>query len=123
MAVRFQGRTLIIDGRHLKLEQWIERAIEFEDRVLVLFDDERYPDGDPRAVRNVVAVDKNGEILWRIRNSSKLFPDVDDVETPYTGLELEFQDGKRVVVAFEPIGMCYEVNIDDGTLSNPLPCK
>lgn len=73
MTTSFQGNTLTIDGQSIQLAWPVLDAIEEGDRVYVLFDPDSYlldqnykkmrRKGAP-AIRNLVALMKNGTKLW-----------------------------------------------------------
>jgi hypothetical protein len=123
MSVTFHGDTLTVDGREFRLEAEIETAIEANDRIYVLFNDETYPEHDWRARRNVVALRRDGSEIWRIGTSEHLFPQVKRRSLPFMDLTLEFRGNETVLEVWEAIGMLYDVDPDTGELSNPVQSK
>ena len=119
MTVSFEGKTLTIDDMDHEMEQPIRDTIELEDRIVVLLDDEAYPDGDPNEERNVLAVSKSGEMLWRIvrapmRRGGEKSTDMN----PYTGIWFR-DDGKSVLVG-DWGGCDYDLDTDTGEVSNAI---
>jgi hypothetical protein len=123
VSVTFHGDALNVDGREFRLEAEIETALEVNDRIYVLFNDETYRRGDWRARRNIIALRRDGTEIWRVGRSGDLFPDVDDEDVPFTGMSLKSMDDGAVLEVWEPIGMLYDVNLETGELSNPVPTK
>ena len=82
MTVSFEGNRLIIDGNTVEFEQPIEDMVERRDRVIVVLDDEEYAPGDPTGDRNVVAVDRNGTLLWRIAPSMSTPGEAGEIDGP-----------------------------------------
>ena len=73
MAVSFSGKNLTVNGRTIKLAWPILAAVEHGAKTFVLLDPDMYL-ADPQykarcargapAIRNLIALDDNGAILW-----------------------------------------------------------
>ena len=119
MTIAFHGKTLTIDGTDHEMEQPVLKAIELEGRVIVQLDWETYPLGDRNGERNIIAVSKSGEMLWRIvrgpiRRGGEKGPDLN----PYTGMGYA-EDGRTLMV-YDVGGCEYDLDSDTGEVSNPV---
>lgn len=123
MGKRFISNRLAVTEGEVTLEAPIRDVIALGDRQIVLFADEKYEKGDPNAVRNIVAVDDRGEIIWRVESSGPVTNTPNDPDTPFVGWEWKTIDGKKKLVVYEMIGMCYELDTNTGKLSNPKISK
>ena len=126
MSVSFEGRKLAIDDREFEMELPIRKAIENDSGVIIVVFKELkgiepiLGRDDPRIDRNVVGVDFNGQIVWRIEQSKRANGREKDGAIEYMinpWLFLQTQpDGKVTVGDFE--GMRYTVDPKTGELSD-----
>ncbi len=123
MAVSFEDNRLTIDGNTVELEQPIEDMVERRDRVIVVLDDEEYAPGDPTGDRNVVAVDRNGTMLWRIVPSMSPTPGEPGRTEPFIAVDIKNRDGEEKVVVYDGMGSRYDLDTETGKLSNPVLTK
>lgn len=120
MKASFQGNTLTVDGRAVTLPHAIEEILALSDRVIVLLDPEDYADDDLAMNHNLLAVGKNGEILWWVKRAHE-FLEEDDGEkhfSAFTTIELA-KDGKTLRT-FEWDGVWHDLDPRAGQLSNAL---
>ncbi len=123
MAVSFEDNRLTIGRETIELEQPIEDMVELPGRVIVLFDDEEYAAGEPGRDRNVIAVDRNGAMLWRIAPSMSSTPSEPGRTAPFVGVDIENRGGEEVVIVYDIMGSCYDLDSETGKLSNPVLTK
>ncbi len=123
MSVSFAENRLMIDGRTVKLEKPVEDMVERRDRVIVLLDNEKYAPDDPNGDRNVIAVDRDGAMLWRIAPSGSIASGGQGRTSPFVGVDVENRGGGEVVVVYDGMGACYDLDAENGKLSNPVLTK
>lgn len=123
MAVSFEQNRLTIDSGTIELEKSIQDVKERPGRVIVLFDDEEYASGEPGRDRNVIAVDRNGAMLWRIAPSMSSTPSEPGRTAPFVGVDIENRGGEEVVIVYDIMGSCYDLDSETGKLSNPVLTK
>ncbi len=68
MKVTHSDSVLTINGREFAFEQRIQQVLVLADRVIVRFRGKSFADDDPLKGRNIIALDENGEMLWRIQD-------------------------------------------------------
>ncbi|AXR59369.1 hypothetical protein [Leptospira mayottensis] len=92
------------------MKEYIQKTIKLEngDRV-ILYDSDKIKGKIPvfEFNRNVIKVDKNDVILWRIK-----VPGKDDWEAPF--LKIKLRQGK--LIAYHWAGGEFEVNLEDGSI-------
>ncbi len=119
MKVTHSGKSLTINGRTLTFDQRVDEVVVLSDRVIVelLVDD--FDEDDPLKGRNIIALDENGKMLWRIqdRGITRTTKDGREIPESYTGLGLE-DDG--VVRVSTPFGFDYDLDSETGGISNPV---
>ena len=119
MTVSFDGKTLTIDGKDHEMEQPVRDAIELEDRVLIRLDNFSYPDGDRNEERNIIAVSKSGEMLWRIvRAPLRRGGERSRHMNPYIGMG--YDEGDSTLRVADGDGCDYDLDTDTGEVSNAL---
>ena len=123
MTVSFEENRLTIDGETAELEKPIQDVKEQSGRVIVLFDDEEYAAGEPGRDRNLIAVDRNGALLWRIAPSMSSTPSEPGRTAPFVGVDIENRGGEEVVIVYDIMGACYDLDPETGKLSNPVLTK
>ena len=113
METKFDKNRITIDGVEHAIDLPIRVAIPLSDRVILLLDEEDLSEDDPRYERNVIALGKDGEMLWRIEDVGfKGNP------CPYSGLGFD-EDGVTILV-YDWGGACYNLDPETGKLSNLL---
>ena len=123
MSTSFKENRLTVDGRTVKLERPILQVEERPGRVIVLLDDEEYAPDDPTGDRNVIAVDRDGAMLWRIAPSGSIASGGPGRTSPFVALEIENRGGGEVVIVYDVAGACYDLDSETGKLSNPVLTK
>ncbi len=119
MKATVSGKTLTINGRELTFEQEIYQSVELPDRVIVLLHPGDFAKDDPLKGCNIIALDEDGEMLWRIQDRGVTLTTKDgkEISESYTGLGLA-KDEKTVRVS-TPFGFLYELDPETGQISNP----
>ncbi len=123
MTVSFDENRLTIDGKTVELEKPIYTIKEISDRVIVVFDEEDYAAEDPNGDRNVIAVDRNGAMLWRIQNSVSPTRGRPGRTIPFSGVGVRQKEEVDMLIGYDAAGMCYEIDPETGKLSNPRISK
>ncbi len=123
MSASFKENRLTVDGRTVKLERPILQVEERPGRVIVLLDDEEYAPDDPTGDRNVIAVDRDGAMLWRITPSGSIASGGPGRTSPFVALEIENRGGGEAVIVYDVAGACYDLDPETGKLSNPVLTK
>jgi len=119
MAVSHRENNLKIDGRKFKFDDLIQKIVEYPDRIIILFGYENFESEQQFAGRNLIAVGRDGNILWRVADSNELFPDSETSIEPFVGFGKTKINDREALVAYQMFGMCYEVDPQTGALSNP----
>ena len=123
MAESFEQNRLTIDGKIVELEKPIREIVEFPDRVIVLFSPDTYTGEEPGIDRNVIVVDRKGAMLWRIERSMSPTPGESGRTSPFVGVGIENIDGEDVLLVYDGLGSCYDLDVGTGKLSNPVLTK
>ncbi len=123
MAVSFEENRLTIDGETVELEKPIRQIVEFDIRIIVLFNPDAYTGEEPGIDRNVVAVGRDSAMLWRIEPSGSIASGGPGRTSPFVALEIENRGGGEVVIVYDGMGACYDLDSETGKLSNPVLTK
>ena len=123
MAVSFEDNRLTIDGSTVELEKPIKNLIERRDQVIVVFRYGAYDEDDLSGDRNVVAVGRNGAMLWRVAPSGSIASGGPGRTSQFVGVDIENRDGEEVIVVYDGMGACYDLDPETGKLSNPVLTK
>ena len=71
MTVSFKENRLTIDGETVELEKPIRQIVEFDNRIIVLFNPDVYTGEEPEIDRNVVAVGGSVRLLPRSQKTDQ----------------------------------------------------
>ncbi len=123
MTVSFEENRLTIDGETVELEKPIRQIVEFDNRIIVLFNPDEYTGEEPGIDRNVVAVGRDSAMLWRIERSGSIASGGPGRTSPFVALEIENRGGGEVVIVYDVAGACYDLDPETGKLSNPVLTK
>jgi len=104
--------TLVVGGKELVFDQRVRMVIELDDRIIIHLNTGDFDHGDPLVGRNIVCYDKNGEFLWRIKDTGMLTGINDDV--PQSFLNLVLRDDGRILAGNVDAFFC--IRPSDGTL-------
>ena len=120
LVASFTGNTLSIDDRHVEFEAPIDKIIKVGGAVLVLLNYDFISKSDPNFERNVAAVDAEGTILWRIerRVGPTIGPNHTAILNPYVGMG--WDDKKEKIVVYDMGGLCFDLDVETGRISNPV---
>lgn len=122
MIERKGRQELAIDGYRVAFDRPVVAFIELHDRIIVLLDPDAYATDDPLLERNVVAVSRQGEFIWRIQKSVGGYED-DDAKTPsFYGALYRSDDGVGIKV-HESGGFEHDLDPRNGHLSNKVFTK
>ena len=124
MQIDFEGRRLTLGNKTLELEARIREVDQYKNLLFVRLDYENYKQDDPNGERNVVALNADGNIVWRIQQapSAPVFRGKRRF-TPYIGIELETGNVDRPVVAHDGSGLSWKLNPETGEVSDPIYTK
>ena len=119
MNVTFEDREITIGTKTLELECPIKKIIPLRDQILILFRTEEYGKDDSRYQQNVVGLDYEGREVWRIRKSTVERPGPDGKmrRSPFVGIGYGSND--TIIVVYDYLGTCYELDPATGDISNP----
>ena len=112
--------TVKVAGKSLVFEAPIADTIKIKDQLLILLNFGTVSEDHPMFERNVILVARDGIILWRIEASTGLRGDIDGgrVHNEYVGLE--WRNSANVLVAYDMRGLCFDVDLATGKISNPV---
>ena len=113
MKVEVAGNQLRINGLARKFEQRIVKTVEIGDKVMVLLNSDDFKDGDELVGRNIVAVNKEGEIDWRIEYHGFKVRNRKDVEVPQAFFSLWLDEDGKTLRASIPVAK-FEVDPETG---------
>tara|TARA_R110002110_G_scaffold68574_4_gene185525 strand:- start:248 stop:622 length:375 start_codon:yes stop_codon:yes gene_type:complete len=112
--------TLEIDGRVVRFPQRIFRFVEYQDIIVVGLKVADFDIADPMVGRNILALDRQGNLLWRVEEHGYEYyhSRVDAyVPQPFIGLGVSSETGK-----LEGVLPYVYVTIDEktGGVSDPV---
>ena len=120
-SVRSNANILYGDGQRIVLEKKIWSHFALGDRVIICFVGIDYDADDPRMAQNIVCIDRNGIEKWRIepaKGTEYSGKHGQDVPVSYAGVRIERPSG--IVKCSVPPGVEFDLDIDAGTVSNPV---
>ncbi|MCG8542646.1 MAG: hypothetical protein MJE12_00415 [Alphaproteobacteria bacterium] len=122
MKIRIDGEVLEMDGTKVEMEVPILKVDQFESLFLVRLDDRAFDVGDPNAERNIVALDSNGTLRWRIQKtpSAPLNADGQHAWNAFVGVDTNTGNQDRLIEAYDRTGSCWNVNPETGEISDPI---
>lgn len=103
-------KTFTIGGKELEFNQRINVAIELDDRVIIHLKTGDFDFGDPLVGRNILCFGKNGEMLWRIRDTEMT---IGKNDVPQSFLDIELDDEGKFYA--DNVDASFVVNLEDGT--------
>lgn len=120
-AIQFrQFSRLTINDLSLEFDTKIISTVPVGSGAIVLFDAYDCEEADQNYERNVFALDKRGEILWRIERSwgeREILSDGTVIRNPYRWIELS--EKKDSIQADTWRSMRYDLDPETGKISNP----
>jgi len=124
MKISFDGNQITLGATKVDLEARIEEADQHDDLVLVRLSYDDYADDDPNGERNVIALDADGKLVWRIdRTPAAMVRDGKRVTTSYVGIDPSSKRNGRPVEAYDSSGGCWRLNPKTGEVSDPIVTK
>ena len=122
MKVAHTGNEITINGHKVTFPQEIEEVVVLEDRVILRLLTDDFEEGDPLEGQNILALDAEGKLLWRIEGPIYTNLNEQDEKVPggYSGLA-KSDDGQ--IFAFIPIGYVLDLDSNTGKVSNPVFVK
>ena len=106
---------LTISGKRVDFPQRIKKFVTLENLVIVLLKVSDFEEGDPMVGRNIVALNEDGEIVWRIEDHGFRITDWRDVEAPEAFFGLWLEDDGKTLKAGIPHAI-FEVDPETGSL-------
>ncbi len=112
--------ALEIDGRIVRFPQRIFRFVEYRDIIVVGLKVADFDIADPMVGRNILALDRQGKLLWRVEDHGFEYQDPDAdrlLPQPFIGLGVNSETGKM-----EGVLPYVYVTIDEktGGVSDPV---
>ena len=95
---KIEDNILIIDGKRIDMKHLIKTCLEYNGMYIVLFG------GNNLYPNNVVAVDSNGDELWKINDILK-------IEKPSANTVIK-KKSEKILAVLSSVGMVYEINIE-----------
>lgn len=121
MNVSFERNRLTLGNKTLELEVRIREVDKYKDLVFVRLAHEDYADDDPNGERNILAIDTEGRVRWRIQKTPAA-PIVRGkrVFNPYIGIDPNPKRENRLVEAYDGSGLCWKVDPETGEVSDSI---
>lgn len=124
MKISFEGKTLRLGDRTIEFEARVAKLNRYGDLLFVRLDDDDYSEQDEFRERNIVAVDADGNIRWRIdRPPSAPTRRGKRWSSAYVGIDPDTGKEDRPVVAYDIHGACWKVDPETGKVSDPIFTK
>ena len=101
-----------LGGRRIELDKRVEESIDLGDKVIVLFYVNDYEVGDMMVGRNIVALDGEGEQMWRVADHGLRRRGAPEVPDAYFDIHID-EDGR--LWGGLP-GLYAEIDLDTGEL-------
>ena len=112
--------SLNIEGKIVRLPQRIARFVEYQDIIVVCLGNENIDVADPMFGRNILALDRQGNLLWRVEEHGYEYyhSRVDGyVPQPFIGLGVNSKINKlRGVLPY----VCLTIDEKTGAVSDPV---
>jgi len=110
----FLGNKLMISGQDGMIEREFQRDIkeevECQDKIFIRI---KYVKGDRN--NNILCLNEKGEILWQIQDPDELSKSGKKTDSPFVGLYIR----NGVIRAANWNSFDYDINLENGKLSNP----
>lgn len=104
-SIEVQNSELMIDGSTVTFSNPIAEVLEFEDCIVVRL---KLTGDDFQDIhQNVIAVDRNGSICWKIEKAP---------EEGYYDSYAEIFDKDGELWAYNLSGMSYKIDLEDGSI-------
>lgn len=124
MIFSFEDKKLILNNKTVEMEVAIQDVDQFGGLLIVTLDYELYPERDPHAEQNIVALDSVGEIKWRIQRTPSAPTLKGEREfNPYVGIDVRPVRDDGLLEAYDGSGLCWSVDPETGNVSNPIVTK
>ncbi len=95
---KIEENILIIDGKRINMKYLIKTCLEYNGMYVILFG------GNKLFPNNIVAVDSNGDELWKINDILK-------IEEP-SGNTVIKKKSEKILAVLSSVGMLYEIDIE-----------
>ena len=118
LDVRSEGKTLFVGDHEIEFEAPITKVLEIRNKIVVRLNVDDLDDEDPMLERNVICVDQNARVLWRIERSEGPLDEGVPILNPYAGIGLN--DDETGAVAYDMGGQCFDLDLETGAISNPI---
>lgn len=106
-------RVIVIEGRAVSLPCKVSVALPFQNHVVVLLNTYELTDDDPGTARNVVALNREGQELWRIEETNHLYVGNDGKKHSWPWADFGRREDGSGFWIFSPAG--YEFGFDPMT--------
>ena len=105
--------VLLSEGNSVNIhfDDPITEAIVYKNKILVKYDS--YYSKDKC---NIVCLNANGEVVWRVQSPLKIFPEMKEWESAFTGFFIKDNDEIR---GYTWSGNSFTIDKDTGEISNP----
>jgi len=121
MTVTFSDNHIIVGEKKVEFEVPVYEVKRSDDTIYVLLHKDKYKKDDPNKERNIIALDLNGDVRWRIQNPPSFYTFYGKrVLCSYIGIDPDSGDENRRVVAYDGYGSCWKVDPKTGRVSDPI---
>tara|TARA_R110002110_G_scaffold198346_1_gene408574 strand:+ start:1516 stop:1890 length:375 start_codon:yes stop_codon:yes gene_type:complete len=112
--------SLDVDGRIVRFPQRIYKFVEYQDIIVICLVNRNIDPADPMVGRNILALDRQGNLLWRVEDHGFEYQDPDAdrlLPQPFIGLGVNPKINKlRGVLPY----VCVTIDEKTGGVSDPV---
>lgn len=102
--VSYEGTDINIAGTNVSTDHPVQKIVVHRDRVIALLE----PPPEIDTADNIIALDEDGEMLWRIESPSP------EGDMPATFSDIRDVEGKLIAISWN--GNSYDVDIETGEI-------
>jgi hypothetical protein len=106
---------LKISGKEIEFPQRVKKFVSVGSRAIVLLKVSDFEEGDPMVGRNIVAIDEDGKMAWRIEDHGIKVKDWQGIEAPEAFFGLWLENNGKTLKAGVPHAI-FEVDPETGRL-------
>jgi hypothetical protein len=121
MKIEISQNSIVFQGKRIEFEVPIHEVEQAEDAIYIVLSYGKYTDRDRNKYRNIIALELNGDIRWRIAPTPLVYGGHSKPHgSVYVGVDSNTGDSERPLVVYDINGSCWKVDPKSGKVSDPI---